>query len=297
MKKKVIFGVVFVILIMSLLFSNILAQNLRVEDVWNKSEDINFDMLKVEILNITRTKETSVCSDTAKIKNFYDMFIELPIYEEKEDNYLNIELIAEQYKYVYSASEGLEVKDSDMTKRYYLKQSDVLDCLVKADIHQWYSSGVVEGNIIDIIQDMVSQSYDLPVIKFKVNSPVFIVDDVESQIDEDNKNVVPFIDEESSRTMVPLRAFGNASGCSVEWIEDTGEIVLNNNYKTIEFAIGNSNITVSSGDQSEVVNMETAPVIVENRAFIPLRVISELLGYDVKWNGVENDILLERKQQ
>lgn len=211
---------------------------------------------------------------------------------------------------MYNSETGLLNQSREIT--YYVNLQDIENIIMEMKL-AWVANSAggpgrpsTEADTIeddDIIKQIIDEYNSVTnerggyVIKFKVNSPLLVVDDVESQIDEDNKNVVPFIDGESSRTMVPLRAFGNASGCSVEWIEDAGEIVLKNNDKTIEFAIGKSDITVSFEEQSEIINTDSAPVIVENRAFIPLRVVSELFGYDVKWNGIENDILLERKQQ
>lgn len=238
-------------------------------------------------------------SDKEDIDEFYNRFVDLPMHEISDSN--NTGYIKVRFAERFSGNDNVIFKpdgvyywninltEQELLCELYVSSDDIIKILddMNYDWHENRGSG--DGRVVGKPSNIS--------IKFTINSSKYVVDGITQQIDEDNKNVMPFIDDESARTMVPLRAFGNASGCSVEWIEDTGEIVLNNNDKTIEFVIGKSDITVSCEEQSEIINTDSVPVIVENRAFIPLRVISELLGYDVTWNGIEHDILLERKQQ
>lgn len=143
MKRKKLYFVGIIVLLFNLLFNNVLAENIIANDALGKLECSDFQYLKVEKLNNTNTKETVTCKDISKIKKFYQLFLDLPISEKKDnDSNIYIELISNDNKYIYSSDDGLSVQD----KIYYVRESDVLDCLSQSDITQWYSLPVVDKN-------------------------------------------------------------------------------------------------------------------------------------------------------
>ena len=119
------------------------SETLIINNVLGEPKNSDFQYLKVEKLNNTNTKETVTCKDISKIKKFYQLFLDLPISEKKDnDSNIYIELISNDNKYIYSSDDGLSVQD----KIYYVRESDVLDCLSQSDITQWYSLPVVDKN-------------------------------------------------------------------------------------------------------------------------------------------------------
>lgn len=111
----------------------------------------------------------------------------------------------------------------------------------------------------------------------------------------------PFIDS-NNRTLVPLRAVGEALGLTVEWDDKAREAVFSYEEEPDEgsvlsselhFPIGSneayyeSNYYGSDGyvyKDGDVIVMDTAAVIVNNRTYAPVRYLAEFFGYEVSWN-------------
>ena len=140
------------------------SETLIVNNVLGEPEYSDFQYLKVEKLNNTNTKETVTCKDISKIKKFYQLFLDLPISEKKDhDSNIYIELISNDNKYIYSSDDGLSVQD----KIYYVRESDVLDCLSQSDITQWYSLPVVDKNeslITPNDSNELSKTYEMGIL-------------------------------------------------------------------------------------------------------------------------------------
>lgn len=95
----------------------------------------------------------------------------------------------------------------------------------------------------------------------------------------------------NDRTLVPLRAVANALNCGVGWNEQTKGISL---YSTdnetqsslITCWIGKENaFKLKNLGFEKSYKMETVPQIIDDRTYVPLRAVSELMGADVSWNG------------
>ncbi len=94
-------------------------------------------------------------------------------------------------------------------------------------------------------------------------------------------DAAPFIDE-NSRTMVPLRAVGEALGLTVSWDAASREAGFSDGERSIFFPIGGS--TARTGDGGSVV-MDTAAVIVGDRTYAPIRFLAEYFGFTVAWDA------------
>ncbi len=157
------------------------SETLVLNNVLGESKYSDFRYLKVEKLNSTNTKETVTCDDMMKIKKFYQLFLDLPIYEKKDSN-VYIELISNDNKYIYSSDDGLSVQD----KIYYVRESDVLDCLFQADITQWYSLPVVdktESLINSNDSKKLSKTYEVDIL----NKNGIIVGDPDGNLRENDE--------------------------------------------------------------------------------------------------------------
>ena len=97
-------------------------------------------------------------------------------------------------------------------------------------------------------------------------------------IDDDNKEVVPFI--ESDRTFVPVRFISEAFGAEVKWNPENQEILISLDETDIKMYIKKDAYTVN-GEENQ---MDVAPFIKEDRTFVPIRFISEALGKSVYWD-------------
>lgn len=99
----------------------------------------------------------------------------------------------------------------------------------------------------------------------------------------------PYVDA-NSRTMVPLRAIGEALGARVDWNEATQKITITKQSQTIVFTI-NQNTTEVNGEQKI---MDTTPVIKNSRTMLPLRYVGEYLGAQVDWNGETRTVTINQ---
>ena len=84
----------------------------------------------------------------------------------------------------------------------------------------------------------------------------------------------------NSRTMVPLRFFFEMLDADVLWLDETREILVTQNGREIRFAI-DSEVAYVNGEEAV---LDSPAYIESDKTLIPLRFLSENLGYRVNWN-------------
>ncbi|QUI22678.1 cell wall hydrolase [Vallitalea pronyensis] len=91
-------------------------------------------------------------------------------------------------------------------------------------------------------------------------------------------DVSPYI--ENDRTFVPIRFIGEAlSASSIDWDGSNRAAILTFNNTTMYLPIDSRHVSING--QSYTID---APIrIKSNRTFVPIRLISEILGYNVQW--------------
>lgn len=102
-----------------------------------------------------------------------------------------------------------------------------------------------------------------------------------------NIDAPPFI--ENGKTMVPIRAIGEALGAELKWDANAKKVTYTIETRFIELWIGNSTAYVSG----KKVKLDVPPRIVDGRAFVPLRFVSENLGARVSWDPTEKRVTIE----
>lgn len=103
------------------------------------------------------------------------------------------------------------------------------------------------------------------------------------------------------RTMVPVRALVETLGGEVDY--NHGAVTFTMDGYAYEFAIGSATVKVSptAGNDKDVpqpedIEMDCAPYLKGGRTYVPIRFISEALGYEVGWDAeYETAILLDRE--
>jgi len=95
----------------------------------------------------------------------------------------------------------------------------------------------------------------------------------------------PYIDA-NSRTMVPLRAIGEALGAEVSWDGEARLVTLVRGGTTVKLTI-DSAVAMVNGTP---VTMDTTAVIRNSRTMVPVRYVGELLGADVLWHDVSRTV-------
>ncbi|MDU5570374.1 MAG: copper amine oxidase N-terminal domain-containing protein [Peptoniphilus harei] len=113
------------------------------------------------------------------------------------------------------------------------------------------------------------------------------------KIEIDGKSIVsdvaPFID--NNRTLVPIRVISENLGYSVNWDNQARKVTVKNNDKSIELVIGKKYVKVN-GTKSSI---DVAPMIKNERTFVPLRFISESFDNDVSWDNNTRTVKINKK--
>ncbi len=94
------------------------------------------------------------------------------------------------------------------------------------------------------------------------------------------------------RTMIPVRAVTEALGAKVDMPEN-GKVSIVLGDTQIYLTIGDTTASIlREGDMVEDLTLDVAPYINADRTYVPLRFLSETLGYDVFWDELWQTVVL-----
>ena len=96
----------------------------------------------------------------------------------------------------------------------------------------------------------------------------------------------------ADRTMVPLRAIGEALGAELGWDGVRRVVTLTKGGVTVRLTIG-SNVAEVNG---AAVTMDTIAVIRNDRTMVPLRYVGEFLGAEVGWDDASRAVTVRQRQ-
>lgn len=119
----------------------------------------------------------------------------------------------------------------------------------------------------------------------------FTMRDYDAKVDEGNitvhtMEVAPYTVE--GRTMVPVRIIEETFDADVQYIHEESKVVIKLGDKTISMIIGEDVANVNG----ETVKLDVPSVETNGRTLVPLRFVSETLGFDVKYVAVTEQILI-----
>ncbi len=92
----------------------------------------------------------------------------------------------------------------------------------------------------------------------------------------------------NDRTLVPMRMIFEKLGMSVNWNSFTQTATASDGNTEISFTIGLDRAAVNHKD----FTLDTYPVLLGDRTLIPLRFLSESLGYIVNWDGASQTVYI-----
>jgi hypothetical protein len=105
-------------------------------------------------------------------------------------------------------------------------------------------------------------------------------------------DAAPFI--LNSRTVVPLRFIGEALGAEIGWDNNQRMVSYKLGDEILYFWIDKKDAKVVIGPFfAKTIPLEAAPVIRNGRSFVPVRVVSELLGAKVGWEGSTRTVSID----
>lgn len=126
-------------------------------------------------------------------------------------------------------------------------------------------------------------------LTLQIGNPNFSVDGAEIEIDP-GRGTAPVIRE--NRTMLPVRAIVEAIGGTVDYSDMGDQQIIHIEYDgtVISLVIGVPLAFQNGG----AVGLDTAPVIINERTFIPVRFVAESFGYSVDWDGETQTVTIRK---
>ena len=125
-------------------------------------------------------------------------------------------------------------------------------------------------------------------IQLNLGNEIAIINDEEQM----TMDLAPFVDE-NNRTLVPLRFIGEQLGADIDWDGEERAVTYTKDETVIVLTI-DSNVAMVNGEE---VEMDSAPVIhaESERTVVPVRFVSEQMGYDVEWVEATRIIIITEK--
>ncbi len=107
-------------------------------------------------------------------------------------------------------------------------------------------------------------------------------------------DVAPYI-AGAGYTLIPLRGLLEEMGATIEWNGNIQQILIEKDGTIIEMQIMSRSVYIIDSKGKEVrYTLNVPPKIKDSRTFIPVRFISEQLGYNVAWNGETQEITITK---
>jgi len=123
-------------------------------------------------------------------------------------------------------------------------------------------------------------------VKLQIGIPNMTVDGISQEIDP-GRGTVPVT--KNDRTLLPIRAVVETFDAYVIWDETENKITITRDEVSIELWVNSTTAKVNG----KKVILDVAPVIINERTFMPLRFIAESLGLTVGWNGTNQTVTIE----
>ncbi|MGE5454808.1 MAG: stalk domain-containing protein [Methylocystaceae bacterium] len=86
---------------------------------------------------------------------------------------------------------------------------------------------------------------------------------------------------EQGRTLLPVRKIMEKMGAEVNWDQEKQTVAIQSGSTSINLKIGDRQAIVNN----KMVKLDVPPKVVDGRTMIPIRFISENLGYKVQWDA------------
>ncbi|WNQ11590.1 stalk domain-containing protein [Paenibacillus aurantius] len=134
--------------------------------------------------------------------------------------------------------------------------------------------------------------------QYKTAAPVLPLNQIKLQINNPNVTVngktlglapspAPYLT--AGNTMVPLRFVTEALGGEVKWDNDNRKVIVTRGGKLLELWIDQVNLNVNG----KYVTAEVPPVLKNEVTMVPLRILSENLGWKVSWDQATYTVTME----
>ncbi len=112
-----------------------------------------------------------------------------------------------------------------------------------------------------------------------IDSPIVLVDEKQFLIDEHDTTLTPVIKD--GKVYIPVTLLKTAFGANVSFSSGTKQTVIRLNNKAIIFYNGENKISVIDNISEENLEIEDSAIIINDRAYIPLRVFAQIYEKEI----------------
>jgi hypothetical protein len=144
------------------------------------------------------------------------------------------------------------------------------------------AAGTVGFDDISFQYQNASASAPRNQVKLNIDNPTVSVNGKTTTVDQ-----APYII--SGNTMVPIRFITEALAGEVKWNGNEGKVTVFRGDHLVDLWLGNPNLIVDGS----TVTAEVAPALKNQLTMVPLRILSENLGWKVTWDGATRTVTLE----
>ncbi len=123
-----------------------------------------------------------------------------------------------------------------------------------------------------------------------------LINGTELAFSQDDGMGTPYIDN-SGRVQVPIRKALEKIGAAVSFETNAGSsernIIISKDGSVIKLIAEDSIMRVNT---DTLYLLDAAPHIISGRTYMPIRAVSEVLGYSVSWDGASQTVLIQENQ-
>lgn len=134
---------------------------------------------------------------------------------------------------------------------------------------------------------ILSTTASAAIVDFQIDEATYQILDGET-VTEKTLESAPFVNDQW-RTMVPIRSISEAFGAEIGWEGSRQEVAIRQNGTEILLYINSTSALVNGAE----ITLDSAPVIIEGRTFVPLRFVSEVLSYNVNYTPVSRHVVID----
>ncbi|MGI6226505.1 MAG: stalk domain-containing protein, partial [Peptococcales bacterium] len=122
---------------------------------------------------------------------------------------------------------------------------------------------------------------------------VGVAADIKLVIDQQQVNVAPAPVIQNGRTLVPVRLVSEELGAVVNWDEATRTVHITKGNRSVLLRLDNRLVDFTENGVNTYSLCDVPPQLINNRTFVPLRLVSNALGVNVDWEGATRTVSVD----
>lgn len=128
-----------------------------------------------------------------------------------------------------------------------------------------------------------------------ISTPItgYAGDNIKLLIDQQQVKVAPAPVIQNGRTLVPVRLVSENLGAVVNWNEESRTVHIVKGNRSVLLRVDNRLVDFSENGTTTYSLCDVPPKLIENRTFVPLRLVSNALGVSVNWEGNSRTISVD----